>query len=232
MMAARLMTRRTWAGVAAAALACQLTIPSAQLSSDPPLELFVAATGADERVARAALATIAASWRDGFAASCVDVARVLPSPQALRMRDEHLAVEPDGAASIDIGRPDARSIDPLTRRGAGVRRRITAFLESQTGERFGDDLRAWRRWMWRLPYAPHDDYATFKGELYARLDPGFRRFFPARVRTAIRLDEIDWGGVRVNQIPPLRSPKTVPAESAAWLDDDHLVFGVEVNGEA
>jgi hypothetical protein len=52
------------------------------------------------------------------------------------------------------------------------------------------------------------------------------------VRSTIRLDEIDWGGVRVNGIPPLRSPKLVPAEAATWLLDGHIVFGVEVNGEA
>ena len=51
------------------------------------------------------------------------------------------------------------------------------------------------------------------------------------MKADIRLDEIDWGGVPVNGIPPLRSPKTIPAAQAGWLRDGHLVFGILVNGE-
>jgi hypothetical protein len=86
--------------------------------------------------------------------------------------------------------------------------------------------------MWELPYDPHPGYAAFKAALYSRIDPAFRGFFPDRVQATIRLDEIDWGGVRVNGIPPLRSPKVTDAASAGWLRDGHIVFGVEINGEA
>ena len=48
----------------------------------------------------------------------------------------------------------------------------------------------------------------------------------------IRLDEIDWGGVVVNGIPPLEYPQTLPAAAADYLDDDHVVFGIAVNGAA
>src|SRR5262249_9035260 len=64
------------------------------------------------------------------------------------------------------------------------------------------------------------------------LTPGFRAFFPPRVRSKIRLDEIDWGGVLVNGIPPLRSPRTISAAEASWLRDGHIVFGILVNGQA
>jgi hypothetical protein len=46
------------------------------------------------------------------------------------------------------------------------------------------------------------------------------------------LDEIEWGGVLVNGIPPLRSPKTVSAAEASWLRDGHIVFGIVVDGQA
>jgi hypothetical protein len=52
------------------------------------------------------------------------------------------------------------------------------------------------------------------------------------VASTIRLDEIDWGGVPVNGIPPLRLPRTVPADEAAWLRDGHVVFGITIDGEA
>ncbi len=62
------------------------------------------------------------------------------------------------------------------------------------------------------------------------MDPRLGRFFTNRA--TIRLDEIDWGGVGVNGIPPLVAPKVVGAAAAGWLNDSHLVFGIVVNGEA
>ena len=59
-----------------------------------------------------------------------------------------------------------------------------------------------------------------------------RAFFPPDVRAAIRLDEIDWGGVTVNGIPPLHDPKVVSATDATYLKDSNVVFGLVVNDEA
>jgi hypothetical protein len=112
------------------------------------------------------------------------------------------------------------------------RRRILGFLESRSGERLGQDLDAWRQWLWKQPYDPHPDYALFKNVLYGQLDPRFRAFFPPGVQSLIRLDEIDWGGVRVNGIPPLEHPAFLAAREATYLDADDIVFGIAVNGEA
>ena len=199
-------------------------------------QAFLAAASSDPQQAQAALADIAARWRDGYAAMIVDVVRFLPSPRANRTADEGAFAglrRCDGRAAA--GRhagPD--DFPPMVRSspGADTRRRLTTFLERQTRQRFGDDLRAWRKWMWALPDSPHPDYASFKAELYSRIDPQFRAFFPPRVRSTIRLDEIDWGGVTVNGIPPLRSPKTIPAADATWLRDGHIVFGIIINGQA
>ena len=57
-------------------------------------------------------------------------------------------------------------------------------------------------------------------------------YFPPGVHASIRLDEIDWGGVRVNGIPPLRDPKVVRSPDAAYLKDSNVVFGLVMNGEA
>ena len=48
----------------------------------------------------------------------------------------------------------------------------------------------------------------------------------------IRLDEVDWGGVPPNGIPPLEYPAHLAAADAEYLDDDNIVFGIAVNGEA
>ncbi len=202
----------------------------------PPWQAFMAAGGSDRRQAQAALDDIAAGWRDGYAAMLLDVARFLPSPRTVHGPDESPSLDIDDAGDVGQtgGPPRGGDVLPTWRQpaGADARRRLTAFLERQTRQRLGDDLRAWRRWMWAQPYAPHPDYGVLKAELYARIDPRFRAFFPPRVKADIRLDEIDWGGVPVNGIPPLRSPKTIPAAQAGWLRDGHLVFGILVNGEA
>jgi hypothetical protein len=115
---------------------------------------------------------------------------------------------------------------------AKVRARLIRFLEKQTGESFGDDLSRWRKWMWNRPYEPHPDYALFKAVLYGQLDRRMVEFFPPGRPALIRLDEVDWGGVGVNGIPPLDHPRHIPASEADYLDDDHIVFGIALNGEA
>ncbi len=128
-------------------------------------------------------------------------------------------------------RSDDDALD-LTSRGSPIRRRLLAFLQKQTRKSFGDDLNRWREWMWTLPYDPHPDYAAFKALVYGQIDPRMRAFFPSGVRAAIRLDEIDWGGVTVNGIPPLRDPKVVAAADATYLKDSNVAFGLAVNDEA
>jgi hypothetical protein len=168
----------------------------------PSIARFFEATDPDDGKAARALEDIAGNWRPGYAAIFVDLLRLIAP-----------SPEPSGA-------------------GSRVRRRLVQFLELRTGQRFGDDLNAWRRWTWRLPYDPHPQYATAKSEIAAHVDPRMRRFFPEGVRTAIRLDEVDWGGVRVNGIPPLDHPRVQPASQASYLSGANVVFGVVVNGEA
>jgi hypothetical protein len=168
----------------------------------PPIELFLAAGDSNAAVADAALARLAAAWHDGYTSMFIDMARLLPP----RRVNEALVQNP-------------------------VRVRLIRFIERQTGQRFGDDLGAWRQWYWNRPANPHPDYARLKAAIYARIDPRMPRFFESG-RATIRLDEIDWGGVNVNGIPPLDHARVVDAASAAYLRDSHIVFGVVANGAA
>lgn len=204
----------------------------------PPVELFLQAGSLDEREAKAALDEIARQWRDGYTAMIIDLARLLrPGPAAVDAPgaaefgagfDDSEPGAPDRRSQSDFGGPVRR---PATRESL-ARTRLVQFLERRTGKRFDPQLRDWRRWMWTLPYEPHPDYARFKGLLYRRLDPRMARFFPPGVKSTIRLDEVDWGGVPVNGIPPLYYPKVLPAAAADYLRDGHVVFGLVVNGEA
>lgn len=200
-----------------------------------PIEVFLRAASVTDRESRSALEAIAGGWRPGYAPMLVDLARLLRPAAAVGERPESAPTIDDSEAGDP--RPGVVGFDdspPAQRRfpEAAARTRLVRALEKLTGQRLGDDLRRWRRWLWAQPYDPHPDYARFKGLAYTRVDPRMRLFFPEGVQADIRLDEIDWGGVRVNGIPPLRDPGTVAAARATYLKDSHVVFGVEVNGEA
>ncbi|MEM1287650.1 MAG: DUF3179 domain-containing protein [Pseudomonadota bacterium] len=113
------------------------------------------------------------------------------------------------------------------------RDRIFAFLEEKSGERFGSDFQAWFQWLWKRDEAITADYADFKSLIYRLIDPRFEAYFAGRTGTArIRLDEIRWGGVVQDGIPPLRQPEMLAADKADYLDDSNVVFGIEINGDA
>lgn len=199
----------------------------------PALDLFFRAAGVDERAAREALDEIGKSWKDGYAAMIVDMARLMRrAPSRREEPDLFPGVDEDpGAPAGARGDPFGGLAAPV-RRDSIIRSRLIRFLEQQTRQRFGEDLNAWREWMWKLPYEPHPEYGVFKAAVYSQIDRRFGQFFQPGTKALIRLDEIDWGGVPVNGIPPLVSPKTIPASEAGYLRDGHIVFGVVVNAEA
>ncbi len=114
----------------------------------------------------------------------------------------------------------------------GDRRRLWRLLEKKTGERLDRNPFVWLQWLWRQDFEPHPDYPEFKGRLYAAIDQRFERWFYPGMRHKIRLDEVLWGGVRVDGIPPLENPDSVPAGEADYLAESDIVFGVYLNGEA
>ena len=208
--------------------------------ANAPLEVFFAALSADDRVAREALITLSSQWRDSYTPMIIDMARLL------RPASRVAAQSPDIAGAASSSREDGDALDagtigaelatdgaPRVTKESIIRARLIDFLEKRTGKRFDLYLGGWRAWMWTLPYDPHPDYARFKGMLYGgSVDRRMQRFFPAEVKSLIRLDEIDWGGVVVNGIPPLYYPKVLVASDARYLRDSNIVCGVVVNGEA
>ena len=112
-----------------------------------------------------------------------------------------------------------------------VQRGIVAQLEKVSGRTYGDDLNGWYEWLWSIDPGQHTDYAEFKASLYSQLDPRFREYFENNPKSVIRLDEIRWGGVRRDGIPPLRRPRMVPVREATYLRDDNIVFGVDIDGD-
>ena len=127
--------------------------------------------------------------------------------------------------------PMALEVIRLTR-SAEVSGALVGVMERETGADHGHDLGAWQREMWNAPEARHPRYAAFKSALYSLIDPRFSAYFDTPGNALIRLDEIVWGGVRQDGIPPLRNPAMLAAEDAGYLEDDHIVFGLSVAGDA
>lgn len=117
-------------------------------------------------------------------------------------------------------------------RDTGFARRLLVLLGGKTGKTFQYDVDEWWRWYWSEDRPQHPDYAVFKAVLHGFIDPKFESYFHPSYTAKIRLDEVVWGGVKQDGIPPLRSPKMISADQASYLRDEHIVFGLEVNGDA
>ena len=103
----------------------------------------------------------------------------------------------------------------------------------------GTQIKGWEDGMlWQEAHPevkPHPSFHDLKLEIFSEIDPQFLRFLggdkskPENMK--IRLEEITWGGVRVDGIPSLDNPKLISAGEASYLKGDDLVFGIEINGD-
>jgi hypothetical protein len=153
-----------------------ILLSAAGLHAQPPepqWEAFLVAGERDRRAADAALEVITAAWRDAYAGMIVDVARFLPPPRGARASDSPDGLDFDDATDGRGGGELGRDMPSAVRQppGSDIRRRLTAFLEKRTGKRFGDDLRAWRRWIWSLPPAPHAQPSPTAGWVWTIAPP-------------------------------------------------------------
>lgn len=112
-----------------------------------------------------------------------------------------------------------------------VRDDIVKLLQRKTQKRFGVDYQRWHRWSWSQNLSPIEHYAEFKAWLYGNIDPRFSAYFASDYASKIRLDEVLWGGVSQDGIPPLRKPQMITVDEASYLDDNNVIFAIEVNGD-
>ncbi len=111
--------------------------------------------------------------------------------------------------------------------------RLINLLKKKTGKNFGYDFDKWFQYLWNKNPTYTDTYYEFKAKIHEQIDSKFGPYFKNRAdQSTIRLDEVRWGGVHQDGIPPLRSPKMISAEEANYLDDSNIVFGIEVNGDS
>ncbi len=126
-------------------------------------------------------------------------------------------------------------------------RRLNEILAEAAADLIGIDPPAQNQWdvitnhliAWDIPAPPK--YLRFKRAIFTSAVPGWDRIF---VKGDIDWRLVSWGGVLIddrafgrtdepcNCIPAADNPKVSSAKDATWLDDDDIVFGIEVNGDA
>ena len=125
---------------------------------------------------------------------------------------------------------------------------LSGSLGRSAGELLGTEIEFANPWgdltdhliAWDIPAPP--DYVEDKRGIYTLLVPEWENIF---VEGDIDWRHVSWGGVRIddrpydttddpcNCIPAADNPEvTDVAGGDAWLEDDDVIFGVEVNGEA
>jgi Protein of unknown function (DUF3179) len=108
---------------------------------------------------------------------------------------------------------------------------VVDILEKATGIPFTGDVNPWYEWLWSQERLVHPDALEFKARVFERIDPRFREYFGGKPVSLIRADEVRWGGVRRDGIPPLKNPKMITAKEATWLGDEDIIFGVAIDGD-
>ena len=188
----------------------------------------------------------AASAAPGDAADAGASAAPVSDAEALALMDALIDAPPDGPARAALDRivaaGDRRFAAVLIDALFGRRARLIdagpdapAYgdaLGRLTGETFGSDYFRWIEWYGATDLAPPPGYAGWKGRLFSRIDERFGDFLRSGRPSAIRVEEIVWGGVRVDGIPPLDRPAAVAPADADWLTPGEAVFGVAAGGEA
>lgn len=124
--------------------------------------------------------------------------------------------------------------------------RIQKSLSEAASELLGKSFRSRHNWgdvtdhliAWDIPAPP--DYLRVKRAIFTTV---LEQWDPIFVEGDIDWRLVSWGGVLIddrpydttdngcNCIPAADNPKVSSAEDATWLNDDDIVFGVEVNGE-
>lgn len=106
-------------------------------------------------------------------------------------------------------------------------------LREKTGKKYYKNVGKWFEWLWSKEENVIPLYGDWMSLIYQNIDPKFDTYFRGRTQESlIRLDEVRWGGVVQDGIPPLRKPKMISVEEADYLGDRDIIFGIIINGDA
>ncbi|MFN8640074.1 MAG: hypothetical protein U0360_11670, partial [Dehalococcoidia bacterium] len=127
---------------------------------------------------------------------------------------------------------DRRFVAPLIDMRAldvGWGSEIDIALERLTGERH-ESQAEWYRWLGAHPGTLPPGYLQWKGRLLAISDPTFARVLGGAPADGVRADLIMWTGLQVGELPRLIAPRTANSANHGYLENDDLVFGLQLGG--
>ena len=154
------------------------------------------------------------------------IAPLMSDSERERRRAERELVR-DEARGLVPGMVDALFFTPKRSRAE-----LVATLRALTGHDAGADYYAWVEWLGaRTDFPAAAGYVAWKRRLFTRIDTAYDRVLAGAASSRIRIEEIVFGGARLDGIPALDDPPRVAA-AASGLSDDELVFGVAIAGEA
>ena len=105
-------------------------------------------------------------------------------------------------------------------------------LEQLSGQTFGNNWFEWIEWYGATDIEPPDGFTGWKGTLMSRIDSRFNVFFQDDHPSNLRVEEIQWGGVRLDGIPALDYVNQVEPAEASYLEPTEPVFGLSINGDS
>jgi hypothetical protein len=128
-------------------------------------------------------------------------------------------------------------IEVLRARESGLLRQpaheeLVIGLQELSGENLGRRWPDWVEWYGKTDLEPPPGFTDWKGDLLSRIDPEFGEFLDGDAPATIRVEEIVWGGVRVDGIPALDQPEVIQAEEADYVEPGEPVFGLQINDDA
>jgi uncharacterized protein DUF3179 len=153
---------------------------------------------------------------------------------ARQLMSERLGERREAARKLLAGRDVSlipALVDALFYTPKAARAELLEVLRGLTGEDAGQGYYDWVELVGRrAQLSGRPGYMEWKVSLLKRIDPAYEKIFYSGAPARIRLEEIVWGGVKLDGIPALEDPPRVPATEARFLTDRELVFAVSAGG--
>jgi hypothetical protein len=123
-------------------------------------------------------------------------------------------------------------VDVLFYMPRSARGEMVEILEKTTGHKAGDNYYDWVEYIGkRSDLKSPVGYVKFKVALLSLIDPKYKQILYTGVFLKIRPEEIVWGGVKLDGIPPIDTPNFIESAQAK-LKNDEKIFGVSLKGES
>jgi hypothetical protein len=158
-----------------------------------------------------------------------------PYQWILNMQSKEKNVRREAAANLlqlnDVSYAPAM-VDMLFFMPRAARGEMIEILEKATGHKAGDNYYDWVEYIGkRSDLRSPPGYVKYKVALLSLIDPAYKKILYTGAFLKIRPEEIVWGGVKLDGIPPIDQPNFIEVAKAK-LKENEKIFGVSLKGEA